>query len=36
MKRPSEELWTEIVGETGYLEPAFKQNIIDDEDEYEP
>ena len=31
MKRSSVEPWIENVGETGCLEPAFKQNTNDDE-----
>ena len=33
MKRSSVEPWIENVGETGCLEPAFKQNTNDDDDE---
>ena len=32
MKRSSVEPWIENVGETGCLEPAFKQNTNNDED----
>ena len=32
MKRSSIEPWIENVGETGCLEPAFKQNTNDDDD----
>ena len=32
MKRSSVEPWIENVGETGCLEPAFKQNTNDDDE----
>ena len=32
MKRSSVEQWIESVGETGCLEPAFKQNTNDDDE----
>ena len=31
MKRSSVEPWIENAGETGYLEPAFRQNTNDDD-----
>ena len=35
MKRSSVETWIENVGETVCLEPAFKQNTNDDDDDIE-